>query len=84
VAIADMINLDNDSTSAEELWNWVKKVCQHGLHECSKRLHAHKEQLLKSSKIQIQQMDKDNSSGSKNAMIPQFQGIRDKQKPTTC
>jgi hypothetical protein len=29
-------------------------------------------------------MDKDNSSGSKNAMIPQFQGIRDKQKPTTC
>jgi hypothetical protein len=59
VAFAETVNLDNDSTSTEELWNWIKKVCQKCPHDSSEGLHVHKEQPLGSSEIQVQPMDED-------------------------
>jgi hypothetical protein len=57
VAFADTVYQDNYSTSTEELWKQVKKVCQQYLHHSSEGLCAYKEQLLESSKIQIQPID---------------------------
>jgi hypothetical protein len=57
VAFAESVNLDNNSVKPEELWNWVKKVCQHCPYDSSKGLCVHKEQSLEISETQIQLTD---------------------------
>jgi hypothetical protein len=59
VAFAEIDNGYNDSVSSEELWKWIKNVCQHCLHDSSEGLCTHKDQLLEISETQIQPTDED-------------------------
>jgi hypothetical protein len=54
MAFAGMVNPDNDSTSAEQLWNWVKSVSQQTLYDSSEWLCTHGEHLLDIAETQTQ------------------------------
>jgi hypothetical protein len=59
VALMETVNLDGDSISSEELWNWIKNVYQYCLYDSSEGLYTHTDQLLKISETQISATDED-------------------------
>jgi hypothetical protein len=58
-AFAERVNLDKDSTSTEELCNWIIRVCQQGPYDSGERLYTHREQPLEIAEIQTQPTNKD-------------------------
>jgi hypothetical protein len=59
VVFAKTVSLENNSTSAEERWNWVKQEYQQCPNNSRKRLCTHREQLLEIAEIQTQPTDED-------------------------
>jgi hypothetical protein len=61
VAFTETVNLDNNSVSPKELWNWVQKACQQCLYNSSEGLCTYKNQSLEILEIQQPQpTDKEN------------------------
>jgi hypothetical protein len=59
VSFAETVNVDSGSITSEELWNWVKSVCQHGPYDSSEGLCTHQECPLEVSEAQVQPTDEE-------------------------
>jgi hypothetical protein len=59
VTFAETGNMDSDSVSSEELWNWIKTLCQHCLYNSREGLCTHEDHSLEISETQIIPTDKD-------------------------
>ena len=57
IAFAETLSFENDSVSPEELWNWVKNVCQQCPHDSSEGLCKHKP--LEAYEVQVQSTGED-------------------------
>jgi hypothetical protein len=57
VTFAESVNVDNSSITPEELWNWVKYICQYCPHDSSEALCTRQEHPLEISNAQVQPTD---------------------------
>jgi hypothetical protein len=57
VAFAETVNIYSGSITSEELWNWVKNVCQHCPYDSSKGVCTHQERPLEVSEAQVHPTD---------------------------
>jgi hypothetical protein len=54
VAFADTVNIESTAIFPEELWNWVKNVCQHCLYNSSEGLCTHQECSIEVTEAHVQ------------------------------